>query len=60
MIPKISTDIAFAENLSKFRLNLGTAIINNNQKLINNNIEEPLADSKKNPQFKLNINFKKS
>ena len=34
MIPKISTDIAFAENLSKFRLNLGTAIINNNQKLI--------------------------
>jgi hypothetical protein len=39
MIPKISTDIAFAENLSKFRLNLGTAIINNNQKLINNNIE---------------------
>lgn len=39
MIPKISTDIAFAENLSKFRLNLGTAIINNNQRLINNNIE---------------------
>lgn len=39
MIPKISTDIAFAENLSKFRLNLGTAIIDNNQKLINNNIE---------------------
>lgn len=39
MIPKISTDIAFAENLSKFRLKLGTAIINNNQKLINNNIE---------------------
>lgn len=39
MIPKISTDIAFAENLSKFRLNLGAAIIDNNQKLINNNIE---------------------
>lgn len=39
IIPKISTDIAFAENLSKFRLNLGIAIINNNQKLINNNIE---------------------
>lgn len=39
MVPKISTDIAFAENLSKFRLKLGTVIINNNQKLINNNIE---------------------
>lgn len=39
MIPKISTDIAFAENLSKFRLKLGTAIINYNQKVINNNIE---------------------
>ncbi|MCT7908443.1 BREX-1 system adenine-specific DNA-methyltransferase PglX [Arcobacter lacus] len=38
-IPKISTDIAFADKLSKFRLNLGNAIIDNNPQIINNNIE---------------------
>ena len=38
-IPKISPDVAFAENLSNFRLNLGNAIVGNNKKLINGNIE---------------------
>lgn len=38
-IPKISTDIAFAENLSSFRLSLGNAILLNNKKMINGNIE---------------------
>ncbi|MCF6340343.1 MAG: N-6 DNA methylase [Sulfurimonas sp.] len=38
-IPKISTDIAFAENLSSFRLSLGNAILLSNKKMINDNIE---------------------
>ncbi|AXK48462.1 type II deoxyribonuclease [Aliarcobacter trophiarum LMG 25534] len=38
-LTKIPTDVAFANNLSKFRLNLGNAIISNNSKIINNNIE---------------------
>lgn len=38
-IPKISTDIAFAEKLSKFRLTLGNAILQHNQQAINTNIE---------------------
>ena len=38
-IPKISTDIAFAENLSSFRLSLGNAILLNNAKMVNDNIE---------------------
>lgn len=38
-IPKISTDIAFAEKLSKFRLTLGNAILQHNKQAINTNIE---------------------
>lgn len=38
-IPKISTDIAFAEKLSKFRLVLGNAILQHNKEIINENIE---------------------
>jgi len=38
-IPKISTDIAFAESLSNFRLSLGNVILENNISIINNNID---------------------
>lgn len=38
-VPRISPDTAFAENLSKFRLALGNAILFHNEKIINNNIE---------------------
>ena len=38
-IPKISTDIAFADSLSKFRLNLGNSIVEHNKKIINGKIE---------------------